>query len=173
VTKNQRDERVLVVWSDTLDNIILLCQDFEDKLIKLVWSARPVLSAPPSFPSSLAPSLISADADGNPAPESSTVRSASVDGQRALVERDRPSRSEKKIKGWFGWSWKLSSSGPRDTTGDVEKGGAAKDPRPIRLFAPFYGGLGAALSICEFLAMVFNRLRPHFRALIRGRSFHR
>ena len=36
----KRDERVLVIWSDNLDNIIPICRDFEDKLIKLVWRAR-------------------------------------------------------------------------------------------------------------------------------------
>ncbi|KAJ7594440.1 glycosyl transferase family group 2-domain-containing protein [Mycena floridula] len=36
-----RDERVLVVWSDELDTIIPLCNDFEDRLIKLLWRSRP------------------------------------------------------------------------------------------------------------------------------------
>jgi len=33
-----RDERVLVIWSDNLDAIIPLCRDFDNSLIKLVWS---------------------------------------------------------------------------------------------------------------------------------------
>ena len=36
----QRDERVLVVWSYNLDNIIPTCRDFEEKSIKLVWNRR-------------------------------------------------------------------------------------------------------------------------------------
>ncbi|KAI0763980.1 glycosyl transferase family group 2-domain-containing protein [Trametes elegans] len=36
-----RDERVLVVWSDTIDTIIPICQDFEERLIKLLWRSRP------------------------------------------------------------------------------------------------------------------------------------
>ncbi|KAI0916116.1 hypothetical protein AcW1_010030 [Taiwanofungus camphoratus] len=36
-----RDERVLVVWSDSIDTIIPICRDFEERLIKLLWRSRP------------------------------------------------------------------------------------------------------------------------------------
>ncbi|TFK91890.1 hypothetical protein K466DRAFT_595689 [Polyporus arcularius HHB13444] len=36
-----RDERVLVVWSDSIDTIIPTCRDFEERLIKLLWRSRP------------------------------------------------------------------------------------------------------------------------------------
>ncbi|PPR00631.1 hypothetical protein CVT24_005477 [Panaeolus cyanescens] len=36
-----RDERVMVIWSEVLDRIIPLCQDFEERLIKLLWRGRP------------------------------------------------------------------------------------------------------------------------------------
>ncbi len=36
----QRDERVLVVWSDSIDTIVPTCYDFEDRLIKLLWRSR-------------------------------------------------------------------------------------------------------------------------------------
>ncbi|KAI0087250.1 glycosyl transferase family group 2-domain-containing protein [Irpex rosettiformis] len=36
-----RDERVLVVWSDSIDSIIPTCNDFEERLIKLLWRSRP------------------------------------------------------------------------------------------------------------------------------------
>jgi hypothetical protein len=35
--RQQHGERVLVVWADDPDSIIPLVQDFENKLIKLVW----------------------------------------------------------------------------------------------------------------------------------------
>jgi hypothetical protein len=38
-----RDERVLVVWSDSLDTIIPIARDFEDRLIRLLWRTRPPL----------------------------------------------------------------------------------------------------------------------------------
>ncbi|EAU86690.2 hypothetical protein CC1G_06451 [Coprinopsis cinerea okayama7 len=39
-----RDERVLIVWSESIDRIVPLCQDFEERLIKLLWRSRPMLS---------------------------------------------------------------------------------------------------------------------------------
>jgi hypothetical protein len=43
-SKNQRDECVLVVWSDDLDHIVPLCNEFEEKLMKLDRRARLVTS---------------------------------------------------------------------------------------------------------------------------------
>ncbi|KAH9479119.1 hypothetical protein JR316_0007698 [Psilocybe cubensis] len=37
-----RDERVMVIWSESLDRIIPICQDFEERLIKLLWRSRPI-----------------------------------------------------------------------------------------------------------------------------------
>ena len=48
----------MVIWSESLDRIIPLCQDFEERLIKLLWRARPVVhttsnsSGSPSAPGS-------------------------------------------------------------------------------------------------------------------------
>ncbi|KAH9941252.1 glycosyl transferase family group 2-domain-containing protein [Epithele typhae] len=58
-----RDERVLLVWSDSIDNIIPTCHDFEERLIKLLWRSRPggIASSHPtsstSHPGSLAGSV--------------------------------------------------------------------------------------------------------------------
>ncbi|KAG2740464.1 hypothetical protein P692DRAFT_20881090 [Suillus brevipes Sb2] len=38
-----RDERVFIVWSDSLDTIITIARDFEDRLIRLLWRTRPPL----------------------------------------------------------------------------------------------------------------------------------
>jgi hypothetical protein len=38
-----RDERVLVVWSDSLNTTIPIARDFEDRLIRLLWRTRPSL----------------------------------------------------------------------------------------------------------------------------------
>src|SRR6267378_2672400 len=35
----------MVIWSESLDRIIPLCQDFEDRLIKLLWRSRPIVNA--------------------------------------------------------------------------------------------------------------------------------
>lgn len=44
-----RDERVMVIWSESIDRIVPLCADFEERLIKLLWRSRPL--APPSVKS--------------------------------------------------------------------------------------------------------------------------
>ena len=36
----------MVIWSESLDRIIPLCQDFEERLIKLLWRARPMMHTP-------------------------------------------------------------------------------------------------------------------------------
>lgn len=55
----QRDERVLIIWSDSLDRIIPTCNDFEDRLIKLLWRSRP--AAPSTLAShTTSPSMHSA-----------------------------------------------------------------------------------------------------------------
>jgi len=37
----------MVIWSESLDRIVPICQDFEERLIKLLWRSRP--AAPSSF----------------------------------------------------------------------------------------------------------------------------
>lgn len=49
-------------------------------------------------------------------------------------------------RSWFGWR----STGEKQVKDrELEEGEGHKEERPIRLFAPVYGGLGAGLSICE------------------------
>ncbi|PPQ94708.1 hypothetical protein CVT25_009563 [Psilocybe cyanescens] len=47
-----RDERVMVIWSESLDRIVPICQDFEERLIKLLWRSRPGPAAAVSSASS-------------------------------------------------------------------------------------------------------------------------
>ena len=149
----QRDERVLIVWSDNLDGIIPLCQDFEDKLIKLVWRSRPALPSTTTNSSfGTTPSVIGSGSDVD-----LTEKEKGHAGRRrksSVSNSKPPPPPPKKKSSRFGWSWKLSSSSSEPAEkleGDEEKGMThPKDARPVRLFAPFYGGLGAALSLCEF-----------------------
>ena len=36
---------MMVIWSESLDRIIPLCQEFEERLIKLLWRSRPLLNS--------------------------------------------------------------------------------------------------------------------------------
>ncbi|KAH9987635.1 glycosyl transferase family group 2-domain-containing protein [Russula compacta] len=133
-----RDERVLVVWSNNLDNIIPLCRDFEGNLIKLVWSRRHSLTSLTPGPSLVAtPAVLSA------------VNSASdVDLNEKVQETETTPELEsspKPISGGSLWGWRIGSKAKRaPAPGDLERGGASS--RPTRYFAPVYGGLGLALS---------------------------
>ena len=131
----------MVIWTDDFDTIIPLAREFEEKLIKLVWKNRLAFSAPNS-------------AQQSPAATSSNV---------GLTEKAEPSTSEptardkapKKSKWRFGW--KLSSKEPAVPKGqDPEKGTSEYTPRQMRMFAPFYNGLGCALSICR----LFSQPKP-------------
>ncbi|KAF5354337.1 hypothetical protein D9756_007321 [Leucocoprinus leucothites] len=54
-----RDERVLVIWSESLERIVPTCHDFDERLIKLLWRTKPSAPGGASTPgsSSLAPSV--------------------------------------------------------------------------------------------------------------------
>ncbi|KAJ7850100.1 glycosyl transferase family group 2-domain-containing protein [Mycena leptocephala] len=174
-----RDERVLIVWSDDIDNIVPLCADFEEKLMKLVWRSR-TRSTHGSASVITSGSIGTASATASVAPSTSAsttasdVNLASTDpGKMASVAEAAAviqSQSEKATakKGW-GWSWKLSSKKSASATkgGDPEKGANAvsetgREARPIRLFAPIYGGLGAGLSVF-FLASGLTTLLAEWR----------
>ncbi|KAL0066289.1 hypothetical protein AAF712_006720 [Marasmius tenuissimus] len=132
-----RDERVLVVWSDNLDNIVDLCSEFESKLIKLVWRSRSVPSSSSGLTSgsaSIAPSSAPSDINLTEKEPTRLEDSATV----AAGPKETPKKSR------WNWSWKLQKKSPVANS-DVEKG--TKQQRPIRLYAPFYGGFGAALSL--------------------------
>ncbi|KAL7277979.1 hypothetical protein ACG7TL_007932 [Trametes sanguinea] len=128
-----RDERVLVVWSYHLDTIIPTCRDFEDKLIKLVWKLR---SGGTSISSIILPSSnTSSDVNLNEkAPEEVSTKETSAPPQE-------PPKAKKKKRrcGALGY-WITDKD-------DVEKNAEGPSPRPVRLFAPVYNGLGVAMSL--------------------------
>lgn len=133
-----RDERVLVVWSDNLDTIIPLCRDFDDHLIKLVWSHRfslPGLTPPTSI-------------IGTPA-ETSARNSDEAINEKPQEAESTPEleaeSSARPISGGSLWGWRIGSRAKRaQGSRDPEQGGPSA--RPTRYFGPVYGGLGLALS---------------------------
>ncbi|KAH9918350.1 glycosyl transferase family group 2-domain-containing protein [Epithele typhae] len=130
-----RDERVLVVWSYQLDSIIPTCGDFEDKLIKLVWNRR---SANISIASAddLAASTGASDATlKEKASQSAETKEVAGAAEGAAARAQKP-----KKKRFWGLAYFVTDKD------DVEKTAVGPSPRPVRLFAPFYNGLGVALS---------------------------
>lgn len=138
------------MWSDDLDHIVPLCNEFDEKLMKLVWQSRNMVATPSfitSINTSSAPSMTASDVNLNEkaAIASDGVVEAATKMENAVAENEAP-QPERKF-----WSWKLSSKkSPAKASSDTEKGSAAPQARPIRLFAPVYGGIGCALSICEY-----------------------
>ena len=124
----------MVVWTDDFDTIIPLAREFEEKLIKLVWKNRLAFSAPNSTQQS-------------PAATSSNV------GLTEKVESSTPeptARDKAPTKSRWRFGWKLSSKEPAPSKDeDPEKGVSGYIPRRMRMFAPFYNGMGCALSICR------------------------
>ncbi|KAJ6629846.1 glycosyl transferase family group 2-domain-containing protein [Mycena sp. CBHHK59/15] len=160
-----RDERVLVVWSDDIDSIVPLTADFEEKLMKLVWRARAHGSVAPSVTSTAAPSTAASTtaSDVNlstekPSPAAAVPSVAEAAAAAAAHEKESKKR-------WW-WSWKIgtkAATAPSVKAGDVEKAApTGREARPIRLFAPFYGGLGAALALF-FIASGLNILLEEWR----------
>ena len=144
----QRDERVLVVWSDNLDFIIPTCRDFEDKLIKLVWRARPPLSS--------SASALTAGSLGSLGPQSTTQSTQNLTGagqqqqpaERAGESAPTPSKGGERKKRSFLFGWRVTGKNDeKAAAGEKDVETWKPEPRPIRLFAPIYGGLGAGLSV--------------------------
>ncbi|EJD37769.1 hypothetical protein AURDEDRAFT_116681 [Auricularia subglabra TFB-10046 SS5] len=117
-----RDERVLVVWSDRVEDIIDEVKAFDLQLLNLVWQARPrstFLGALDSAVQSSASSAVNLALSG-----ASSVRALDATKEKA------PS----------------GESSSTSLPADLERG-APPPPRPVRLFAPFYNGLATALSL--------------------------
>jgi hypothetical protein len=129
-----------------------LARDFEDKLIKLVWRSRATMSVISSgAPSSISPSTASYV---NLAEKSKDTASAT--GLAVVPDREKPKPVSKKIWGFNYFRSSRKTESPVGEAGDVEKSPPGKTPRPIRLLAPLYGGLGAALALCELTLSVFS-----------------
>ncbi|KAI1784474.1 glycosyl transferase family group 2-domain-containing protein [Ganoderma leucocontextum] len=134
-----RDERVMVVWTYDLDSIIPTCRDFEEKLIKLVWTHR---SAFTSLASSASPSTTASDEYLTEKVKARDAAATVSEKPSAIVLAPKELKTPLKKKrscDIFGY-WKADAS-------DVEKTAEGPSARPTRMFAPVYCGLGAALSL--------------------------
>ncbi|PBK61701.1 hypothetical protein ARMSODRAFT_1025432 [Armillaria solidipes] len=118
-----RDERVLVVFTSSVDTIIPTCKDFEDRLIKLLWRSRP--GAPSYTTGSILPRIGSFSVTGH----GSVTPSLS---NHSLVEPSPVLKSKVK-RNWYGK--KVGMSAPK------------AEVRDAKLYAPFYNGLAAALAL--------------------------
>ena len=135
---------MLVVWSFNLENIIPTCRDFEDKLIKLVWSQR---SAFTSLNSSTVASSAQTSASDVNLTEKVVEKPTEIVNEKeveAIIQRKKDSSQPKTSRSWCGLGYWVSGKS------DVEKAADGPSTRPVRLLAPIYGGIAAGLSVCEY-----------------------
>lgn len=144
-----RDERVLIVWADELDRIVPLCAEFEEKIMKLVWRSRPLTpSVVTSTTNSVTPSTTGSNVNLNEKTPTTLVTVTDAAVAVALASKEiSGTADEASVSNRWKWSWRLSRKRPSAAiSDDLEKGSAGREARPIRLFAPVYGGLGLGLS---------------------------
>jgi hypothetical protein len=147
---------VLIVWSDSLDQIIPTCHDFEERLIKLLWRSRPHTLGLPSASShhnSVDGSVSGHSLSGlnnaqAPMPSrrgtmgymgsamGSSVSLGLADPEKGIGYGEKRT-VEKTKRTWYG----------KKRTVVVEVDDGLPEPRPARLFAPFYNGIAAGLAL--------------------------
>lgn len=127
----QRDERTLVIWSDSLDRIVSLCQDIDDRLIKLLWRSHHT----PSLSNSLSNSI-------NGSTDHSSTENSALAFNVPVKEIGPDSTSESHTRrSWFFKKPTLIDPEQNNLPDDERK-----NPRPVMLYAPVYNGLAAGLA---------------------------
>ncbi|KAF8063422.1 glycosyl transferase family group 2-domain-containing protein [Lyophyllum atratum] len=160
-----RDERVLIAWSDELDNIVPLCAEFEEKIMKFVWRSRTnPASMVSSATASISPSTTASNVNLNEKNFRHPITMTDAVAAIALAEKEGiPAPVEQPTKTGSKWSWRLSKKRASNAASkDLEKGSTGRETRPIRLFAPIYGGLGlgfAVFFILSGLAILLQEFR--------------
>ncbi|PFH48495.1 hypothetical protein AMATHDRAFT_65339 [Amanita thiersii Skay4041] len=151
-----RDERALVVWSYTLDTLIPLYQEFEEKLIKFIWRTR--ASGASRRPTSSARSIGTVGTASRPFSVPSSTSDLSEKQSTIPKEPPEPLMSQKTqeamesrkrkwtVSKW--WKWRLDPQQPQgEAASDPEKNSGKRQARKLVLLGPFYAGGGAALAL--------------------------
>jgi len=140
----------VVLWTEDLDQIIPMCKEFNEKLMKYVWRTREKIhSTSTSVAPSVAPSATASNMNLNDLqPSSFPGAGARADSAASTPEQTNPQKSRTcKIL-----DWRRTTSKTNEV--DPEKGADLPPSRPMRLLAPIYGGLAAALSLCMYNAIL-------------------
>ena len=142
LTPPQRDERSVVLWSYSLETMIPICQEFEEKLIKHIWQTRAISHRP--TPSSN-PSVIASP------PFSPNDSQADLNEKKPVnaleVKEITPPPPAHVKRHWWSWRLQPADKGARPAS-DPEKGVEKRKKRKLVLIGPIYAGLGAGLSAC-------------------------
>ncbi|KAG5636255.1 hypothetical protein H0H81_008634 [Sphagnurus paluster] len=140
-----RDEGALVLWSYSLEGMIPLCRDFDQKLIKHIWRTRRVTRHSSS----------TSNENGNENSPAGSSQEELVD-EKSKEKAAEPSaapttKTAEKPSKW--WNWRLQrqsvEAAPTSEGGDLEKGGSRAtkgNERKLVLLGPLYAGCGAGLA---------------------------
>jgi hypothetical protein len=146
-----RDERVLVVWADRIDDIIPSCNDFEQRLIKLVWRERPSTlqtTLPSGSPGSS--TRLGLNSSSTRLPLSASATRLPLTGSRSSFAPTAfgnvpPPDIEARFKESEGHGSDIEKASL--STVDGKPFGPVS--RPTRIYASVYIGLATALAACE------------------------
>ncbi|KAG8215893.1 glycosyl transferase family group 2-domain-containing protein [Butyriboletus roseoflavus] len=136
-----RSAAVHAAFATIFENIIPLCLDLEEKMIKLVWRHRHIIARSETPTGS---------ADVSTVP--SVISNVNLTDRTAIEklpgkERTNTKATSKQTSAWR-WNWRVTPKTDEPPSSDPERDGAErKEPRQVRLYAPFYCGLAVALSI--------------------------
>lgn len=151
------------MWADGPDTIIPTCNDFEERLIKLLWRARPGFGATPasSHPASYADSnsghsLVGVTNRGSAPPSERRVTvgrsTPAADPSKEDVEKafakaaGEPQVVRTVKRRWYGKRVVVEEQQFPDAE-DQSELGYGPEKRPAMLYAPVYNGLAAGLSV--------------------------
>ena len=163
------------MWADGPDTIIPTCNDFEERLIKLLWRARPGFGTPSSsHPASYADSnsahsLIGVTGRGSAAPSERRVpvgrSTPAADASKEDVEKafakaaEEPQIVRTVKRRWYGKRVVIEEQQFPDVEDESERGlGYGPEKRPAMLYAPLYNGLAAGLAIGKVSCFEQNHL---------------
>ncbi|KAF5385623.1 hypothetical protein D9757_005554 [Collybiopsis confluens] len=150
-----RDERVLVIWSDSLHNIVPIYHDLEGRLIKLLW--RPAPGGTPTL--------------GTPKP-SSTIGTESPSSCDPLPRGNSRAESNQhqqfnggEVDGDINGGSGLDPPPPFDEPEALED--LSEENRPVQLLAPIYTGVSAGLALVFMGASIESNF-PKYSQSIAG-----
>lgn len=147
----------MVVWSDNLDDIVQLCRDFQNKVMKLVWKQRGAIesvSLTGSPSTSVSPSTTASEVNLiHKAKQATALAKETGDAAAAALAASANEKSASSPPVKKGWRWNpFKRSSPAEQ--DVERGNTPA-ARPTRLLAAVQSGLAAALAICTLLDLIY------------------
>ena len=122
-----RDEQLLVIWEENIDEILALCKKFESKVLRYIYRFRPGLT-----PASSRPTTIYAR---------SSISFSGFQDEKETPMSALPGAEDR-------WS-PVDGPTPLDLEKAVAEDEGKKTTRSIILYAPFYCGLATAICICK------------------------